>query len=68
MVAVSWIFFHRPPYAVDQWFRRLQLPSSALYRIEHGSNDAQKSMGLIWLMLISAARRLTHAHGTSQLY
>jgi PiT family inorganic phosphate transporter len=54
MVAVSRIFFHRSPYAVDQWFRRLQLLSSALYSIGHGSNDAQKTMGLIWLMLISA--------------
>jgi PiT family inorganic phosphate transporter len=54
MVAVSWICFHRSPFAVDQWFRRLQLLSSALYSIGHGSNDAQKTMGLIWLMLISA--------------
>jgi PiT family inorganic phosphate transporter len=54
MVAVSRIFFHHSPYAVDQWFRRLQLLSSALYSIGHGSNDAQKTMGLIWLMLISA--------------
>jgi PiT family inorganic phosphate transporter len=53
-VAVSWLFFHRSPYTVDQWFRRLQLLSSALYSIGHGSNDAQKTMGLIWLMLISA--------------
>jgi PiT family inorganic phosphate transporter len=54
MVAVSWIFFQHSPYMVDQWFRRLQLLSSALYSIGHGSNDAQKTMGLIWLMLISA--------------
>jgi PiT family inorganic phosphate transporter len=54
MIAVSWIFFRRSPYVVDQWFRRLQLVSSALYSIGHGSNDAQKTMGLIWLMLISA--------------
>jgi PiT family inorganic phosphate transporter len=54
MVAVSRIFFHRSPYTVDRWFRRLQLLSSALYSIGHGSNDAQKTMGLIWLMLISA--------------
>jgi inorganic phosphate transporter, PiT family len=54
MVAVSWLCFHRSPYVVDQWFRRLQLLSSALYSIGHGSNDAQKTMGLIWLMLISA--------------
>ena len=54
MVALSWILFHRSPYIVDLWFRRLQLLSSALYSIGHGSNDAQKSMGLIWLMLIAA--------------
>ncbi len=53
MVAISWICFHRAPYTVDQWFRRLQLLSSALYSIGHGSNDAQKTMGLIWLILIS---------------
>jgi PiT family inorganic phosphate transporter len=54
MIAVSWIFFHRSPRTVDQWFRRLQLLSSALYSIGHGSNDAQKTMGIIWLMLIAA--------------
>jgi len=54
MVAVSWLCFRRSAYVVDQWFRRLQLLSSALYSIGHGSNDAQKTMGLIWLMLISA--------------
>ena len=37
---------------VDKYFRRLQLLSSALYSIGHGSNDAQKSMGLIWVALI----------------
>jgi len=54
MIAVSWIFFRRSPYTVDVWFRRLQLVSSALYSVGHGSNDAQKTMGLIWLMLISS--------------
>jgi inorganic phosphate transporter, PiT family len=54
MIAVSWIFFRRSPYTVDIWFRRLQLVSSALYSVGHGSNDAQKTMGLIWLMLISS--------------
>jgi PiT family inorganic phosphate transporter len=53
MIAISWICFRRSPYLVDQWFRRLQLASSALYSIGHGSNDAQKTMGLIWLILIS---------------
>ncbi len=54
MVAVSWICFRRTPSTVDRWFRRLQLLSSALYSIGHGSNDAQKTMGIIWLLLISA--------------
>jgi inorganic phosphate transporter, PiT family len=54
MVAVSWVCFRRTPRAVDRWFRRLQLASSALYSIGHGSNDAQKTMGIIWLLLISA--------------
>jgi PiT family inorganic phosphate transporter len=54
MVAVSWIFFHSSTRKVDRWFRRLQLVSSALYSIGHGSNDAQKTMGIIWLLLISA--------------
>ena len=54
MICVSWIFFRRSPRHVDQWFRRLQLLSSALYSIGHGSNDAQKTMGIIWLMLIAA--------------
>ena len=38
----------------DRWFRRLQLVSSALYSIGHGTNDAQKTMGIIWLLLIAA--------------
>ncbi len=54
MVAVSWMFFRSSTRKVDRWFRRLQLVSSALYSIGHGSNDAQKTMGIIWLLLISA--------------
>lgn len=54
MVIVSWICFRRTPRTVDRWFRRLQLLSSALYSVGHGSNDAQKTMGIIWLLLISA--------------
>jgi len=54
MILVSWIFFRTPPRKVDHWFRRMQLFSSALYSIGHGSNDAQKTMGIIWLLLISA--------------
>jgi PiT family inorganic phosphate transporter len=54
MIAVSWACLRAPPRRVDRWFRRLQLVSSALYSIGHGSNDAQKTMGIIWLLLIAA--------------
>jgi PiT family inorganic phosphate transporter len=54
MVAVSWACLRSAPRKVDSWFRRLQLASSAAYSIGHGSNDAQKTMGIIWLLLISA--------------
>jgi PiT family inorganic phosphate transporter len=54
MIAVSWICLRSAPRKVDRWFRRLQLVSSAAYSIGHGSNDAQKTMGIIWLLLIAA--------------
>src|SRR6185503_13174525 len=53
MLAVSWICFRQPPRRVDRWFRRLQLVSSAAYSLGHGGNDAQKTMGIIWLLLIA---------------
>jgi PiT family inorganic phosphate transporter len=61
MVAVSWICLRSAPRKVDRWFRRLQLVSSAAYSIGHGSNDAQKTMGIIWLLLISAGVTSTDA-------
>jgi PiT family inorganic phosphate transporter len=54
MVTVSWLCFRSSPNRVDKVFRALQLVSSALYSIGHGSNDAQKTMGIIWLLLIAA--------------
>jgi PiT family inorganic phosphate transporter len=54
MVAVSWLFFHSSPRRVDSWFRRLQLVSAALYSLGHGGNDAQKTIGIIWMLLIAA--------------
>jgi inorganic phosphate transporter, PiT family len=54
MLIVSWLFFRSTPTRMDRWFRRLQLASSALYSLGHGSNDAQKTMGIIWLLLIAA--------------
>ena len=53
MVAVSWLFFHSTPRRVDRWFRRLQLVSAAPYSLGHGGNDAQKTMGIIWMLLIA---------------
>ena len=53
MLAFSWIFFRQTPRRVDKWFRRLQLISSAAYSLGHGGNDAQKTMGIIWLLLIA---------------
>ena len=54
MVAVAWIFRRTSPLRVDNWFRRLQLVSAGLYSLGHGGNDAQKTIGIIWLLLISA--------------
>jgi PiT family inorganic phosphate transporter len=53
MLVVSWICFRQTPRRVDKWFRRLQLVSSAAYSMGHGGNDAQKTMGIIWLLLIA---------------
>src|SRR4030095_12315620 len=39
---------------VDRWFRRLQLVSAAAYSLGHGGNDAQKTIGIIWMLLIAA--------------
>ncbi len=54
MVAVSWICFRQTPRRVDKWFRRLQLLSASLYSLGHGGNDAQKTIGIIWMLLIAA--------------
>jgi PiT family inorganic phosphate transporter len=54
MIAVSWIFVRSTPSKVDRWFRRLQLVSSSLYSLGHGGNDAQKTAGIIWMLLIGA--------------
>ncbi|MBY0430165.1 MAG: inorganic phosphate transporter [Rhodospirillales bacterium] len=53
MLAVSWTVRRSPPYSVDRGFRRLQLVSAALYSLGHGGNDAQKTMGIIAVLLFS---------------
>ncbi len=54
MLLVAWIFVKSTPRKVDVWFRRLQLASAAGYSLGHGANDAQKTMGIIWMLLIAA--------------
>jgi PiT family inorganic phosphate transporter len=53
MVVVYWAVRRKSPRNVDRWFRRLQLISAALYSLGHGSNDAQKTMGIISMLLFS---------------
>ena len=53
MVAVSWICRRSSPLRVDNWFRRLQLVSAGPVRLGHGGNDAQKTIGIIWMLLIA---------------
>ncbi len=55
-VAVAWIFRRATPRRVDKLFRRGQLLSAALYSLGHGGNDAQKTMGIIFVLLIAASR------------
>jgi len=54
MVAVSWIFRRTTPMRVDRWFRRFQLVSAGLYSLGHGGNDAQKTIGIIWMLLVAS--------------
>lgn len=53
MVLVANIFRRTRPLKVDKWFRRLQLLSAGAYSLGHGGNDAQKTIGIIWMMLIA---------------
>ena len=53
MVLVSWVFRRSRPSRVDRWFRRLQLISAGAYSLGHGGNDAQKTIGIIWMLLIA---------------
>jgi len=53
MVLVAWVFRVTRPLKVDKWFRRLQLLSAGAYSLGHGGNDAQKTIGIIWMLLIA---------------
>lgn len=54
MFAIYWLFHRTTPARVDGWFRRLQLVSAALFSLNHGANDAQKTMGIITGVLLTA--------------
>ena len=53
VLLLSWILIRRTPFAVDRTFQRLQFISASLYSLGHGGNDAQKTMGIIAVLLYS---------------
>ncbi len=53
MVLVAHLFRRTRPLKVDKWFRRLQLLSAGAYSLGHGGNDAQKTIGIIWMLLMA---------------
>jgi inorganic phosphate transporter, PiT family len=62
VLAVSWAFVHQTPYAVDRTFRVWQFASASLYSLGHGGNDAQKTMGIIAVLLYSQGYLGTKFH------
>jgi PiT family inorganic phosphate transporter len=54
MLIVSWMLVRSTSQRVDKWFRRMQLVSASMYSLGHGGNDAQKTMGIIWMLLITS--------------
>jgi inorganic phosphate transporter, PiT family len=60
-IVTSWAVRKHPPSTVDRWFRRLQLISAAGYSLGHGTNDAQKSMGVITTALVAAGLLPTYS-------
>jgi PiT family inorganic phosphate transporter len=59
MTAILWIFRWTPPSRVDKWFRKLQLLSAAFFSLNHGANDAQKTMGIIAGVLFASGYMTT---------
>ena len=54
LLAVSWVCVRISPARVDKWFKQLQLVSASFYSLGHGGNDAQKTVGIIWMLLIAS--------------
>ena len=59
MIVIHWLFRHSTPSRMDRYFRKLQLASAALYSFAHGTNDAQKTMGIITGMLVASGYQKT---------
>ena len=59
MVAVAWIFRNVSQKQAGRWFNKAQLVAAAAYSLGHGGNDAQKTIGVIWLLLITAGAATT---------
>jgi inorganic phosphate transporter, PiT family len=59
---VLYIVRHHSPFGVDRHFRRLQLLSASAFSLGHGGNDAQKSMGIIWVALLAANQIPRESH------
>jgi len=62
MILVSWLFRNTTPRRVDAWSRRLQLVSASAYALGHGGNDAQKTIGIIWMLLLSGGMMKSGDH------
>lgn len=60
MLIVSWLFVRSTPQRIDKLFRRLQLVSASMYSLGHGGNDAQKTIGIIWMLLIASGFLAAH--------
>jgi PiT family inorganic phosphate transporter len=62
VLGVSWLFVRSTPFAVDTLFRTLQFVSASLYSLGHGGNDAQKTMGIITVLLFSQGQLTGEFH------
>ena len=64
MIVVAWVCRRATPSRIDGWFRRLQLVSAGAYSLGHGGNDAQKTIGIIWMLLIATGHASSDAPPT----
>ncbi|CAN5253806.1 inorganic phosphate transporter [soil metagenome] len=64
MIIVAWVCRRATPSRIDGWFRRLQLVSAGAYSLGHGGNDAQKTIGIIWMLLMATGHASADAPPT----